>query len=71
MIKNVLFLVSFFPYRLSDHVDDKTKLPILIFPEGELFKLSGTNSFTLDFNFYLVFIKGSYLTIISNLQAPA
>lgn len=26
----------FLYYRLNDHIDDKTKLPILIFPEGKL-----------------------------------
>ncbi len=33
-------LIKSLYFRLSDHVKDKSKLPILIFPEGELISFS-------------------------------
>lgn len=31
------FIIAVNVYRLRDHVNDKTKLPILIFPEGKCY----------------------------------
>lgn len=41
--------------RLKDHVNDKTKLPILIFPEGECDRVQ-TQSYFIHGSFMFVFV---------------
>lgn len=44
--KELLFKLSFCFHRLREHVADKSKLPILIFPEGK--KLNYLSPFSVD-----------------------